>query len=83
GTTGAPKGVPVSVRALASFACYMHYGLDVAADDVFWNAADPGWAYGLYYGVLGPLSLGRRNLLLHAGFSPELTARIIRELGVT
>ncbi|MEE3851698.1 AMP-binding protein [Gordonia sp. LSe1-13] len=83
GTTGAPKGVPVPVRALASFSCYMHYGLDVAADDVFWNAADPGWAYGLYYGILGPMALGRRNLLLHAGFSPDLTARIMRELGVT
>ncbi|MBD0862939.1 AMP-binding protein [Gordonia sp. zg691] len=83
GTTGAPKGVPVPVRALASFVAYMHYGLDVRDDDVFWNAADPGWAYGLYYGVLGPLATGRRNLLLHAGFTPELTARILGDLAVT
>ncbi|MXP24285.1 AMP-binding protein [Gordonia sp. HNM0687] len=83
GTTGAPKGVPVPVRALAAFSCYMHYGLDVNADDVFWNAADPGWAYGLYYGILGPMAIGRRNLLLHAGFSPEVTAQVLRELGVT
>lgn len=83
GTTGSPKGVPVPVRALAAFSCYMQYGLDVSADDVFWNAADPGWAYGLYYGILGPLAIGRRNLLLHAGFSADLTARIMRELGVS
>ncbi|GAC69252.1 AMP-binding protein [Gordonia soli] len=83
GTTGAPKGVPVPVRALAAFSCYMTYGLDVSADDVFWNAADPGWAYGLYYGVLGPLAIGRPNILLHAGFSAALTARILTELGVT
>ncbi len=83
GTTGAPKGVPVPAKALAAFHCYMHYGLDVADDDVFWNAADPGWAYGLYYGVLGPLAVGRPNILLHAGFSPELTATILTELGVT
>lgn len=83
GTTGAPKGVPVPVKALASFVAYMHFGLDVRADDVFWNAADPGWAYGLYYGVLGPLAAGRRNLLLHAGFTPELTAKILGDLGVT
>jgi len=83
GTTGAPKGVPVPLKALASFEAYMHYGLDVREDDVFWNAADPGWAYGLYYGVLGPLVTGRRNLLLHAGFSPELTAQILGDLGVT
>ncbi|MGC5249382.1 AMP-binding protein [Gordonia sp. DT219] len=83
GTTGAPKGVPVPVRALAAFVAYMRFGLDVSADDVFWNAADPGWAYGLYYGILGPLAIGRPNLLLQAGFTPELTARVLRELGVT
>ncbi len=83
GTTGNPKGVPVSVRALASFHAYMHYGLDVAADDVFWNAADPGWAYGLYYGILGPLATGRRNLLLRAGFSPATTLEVLKRWGVT
>jgi acyl-CoA synthetase (AMP-forming)/AMP-acid ligase II len=30
GTTGKPKGVVVPVRALASFHCYMHFGLDPA-----------------------------------------------------
>ncbi|MEQ0564512.1 AMP-binding protein [Amycolatopsis sp. NEAU-NG30] len=83
GTTGKPKGVPVPVRALASFHCYLHYGLDVREDDVFWNAADPGWAYGLYYGVLGPLAAGRRNLLLDAGFTPESTVAVLDRFGVT
>ncbi|SFW86187.1 AMP-binding protein [Amycolatopsis australiensis] len=83
GTTGKPKGVPVPVRALASFHCYLHYGLDVGEDDVFWNAADPGWAYGLYYGILAPLAAGRRNLLLTAGFTPESTVAVIEKFGVT
>lgn len=83
GTTGAPKGVPVPVRALAAFSCYMTYGLDVADDDVFWNAADPGWAYGLYYGIVGPMATGRPNLLLRGGFSPTMTARVFTEFGVT
>ncbi|SEC56063.1 acetyl-CoA synthetase [Amycolatopsis tolypomycina] len=83
GTTGKPKGVPVPVRALASFHCYLHYGLDVTADDVFWNAADPGWAYGLYYGILAPLAAGRRNLLLDAGFTPEATVAVVGKFGVT
>jgi acetyl-CoA synthetase len=39
GTTGAPKGVPVPVRALAGISCYMEYGLDVQPEDVYWNAA--------------------------------------------
>ncbi|MER6710266.1 AMP-binding protein [Streptomyces sp. NPDC006129] len=83
GTTGAPKGVPVPVKALASFQAYLEFGLDVRPGDVFWNAADPGWAYGLYYAVLGPLATGTRSLLLHAGFSPALTWQVLRTYGVT
>ncbi len=83
GTTGRPKGVPVPVYALASFHEYVELGLDVREDDVFWNAADPGWAYGLYYAILGPLTLGRRSLLLAAGFSPGLSAQVIERFGVT
>ena len=49
---------------------YMEYGLDVHPDDVFWCAANPGWAYGLYPAVLGPIwPLGVRSLLLDAPFS--------------
>ena len=83
GTTGKPKGVPVPARALASFHCYVELGLDVSDDDVFWNAADPGWAYGLYYGILGPMAAGRRNLMLRPGFTPESTVAVMRDFGVT
>lgn len=83
GTTGTPKGVPIPLRALASFHAYQEFALDVRPDDVFWNAADPGWAYGLYYAVLGPLASGTRSLLLHAGFSPELTWQVLHRFGVT
>lgn len=83
GTTGTPKGVPVPLRALASFVAYLEFGLDVSDDDVYWNAADPGWAYGLYYAVLAPLAARRRSLLLHAGFSPALTWQVVERFGVT
>lgn len=83
GTTGNPKGVVVPVRALAAFHQYIEIGLDVQVEDVFWNAADPGWAYGLYYGVLGPLAVGRRSLLLHARYSPELAFAVLQRFGVT
>ncbi len=83
GTTGTPKGVPVPVKALASFQAYLEFGLDVSPDDVFWNAADPGWAYGLYYAILGPLAVGVRSLLLHAGFSAPLTWQVVERFGVT
>lgn len=82
GTTGAPKGVGVPAFAIGAFIAYMRYGFDVQSDDMFWNVADPGWAYGLYYAIVGPLALGHANILLSAGFSSDLTARIITELGV-
>lgn len=83
GTTGTPKGVVVPVRALAAFHQYIETGLDVRAGDVFWNGADPGWAYGLYYGILGPLAVGRRSLLLHARYSPELAFAVLQYFHVT
>ncbi|WP_454196093.1 AMP-binding protein [Nocardia sp. Marseille-Q1738] len=83
GTTGTPKGVPIPLRALASFHAYQEFALDVRPDDVFWNAADPGWAYGLYYAILGPLATGIRSILLHAGFSAPLTWQVLETFGVT
>jgi acetyl-CoA synthetase len=83
GTTGTPKAVPVPVRALTSICSYMVHGLDVTDDDIFWNAADPGWAYGLYYAVLGPLATGKPNILAAGGFNAEGTRAVIDRLGVT
>jgi acetyl-CoA synthetase len=83
GTTGEPKAVPVPGAALPGFAVYLEYGLDLRADDVFWNVADPGWAYGLYYGIVGPLLTGRSNLLLRAGFDVATTWRVLAGFGVT
>jgi acetyl-CoA synthetase len=83
GTTGLPKGVPVPLRALVSFSAYMRYAIDLREDDVFWNIADPGWAYGLYYAVAGPLLFGRATLLYEGGFTAESTYRLIERLGVT
>lgn len=83
GTTGSPKPVTVPLRALASFHVYLELSLDVREDDVFWNAADPGWAYGLYYGLAGPLVAGRPNVLHTAGFTPAGTVAVVERLGVT
>jgi acetyl-CoA synthetase len=83
GTTGTPKGVPVPVRALAHMVMYLEFGYDLREDDVYWNAADPGWAYGLYYAITAPLAAGRRSILLRPGFSPELSWRVLADFGVT
>ncbi|WP_433710758.1 AMP-binding protein [Nocardia sp. CA-084685] len=83
GTTGTPKGVPIPVRALAAFHAYQEFSLEVRPDDVYWNAADPGWAYGLYWAILSPLASGIRSLLLHAAFSAPLTWQVLERFGVT
>jgi acetyl-CoA synthetase len=83
GTTGTPKGVIVPLRALASFQSYAEYGLDLRPDDVFWNAADPGWAYGLYFGVIASLLTGTRSVLLEGGFSAASTLNVLARFGVT
>jgi acetyl-CoA synthetase len=83
GTTGAPKGVPVQVRGLAHMVAYLEYGYDLRPDDRYWNAADPGWAYGLFYAIVAPLAMGRRSILVHAPFSPALTWAALAQLEVT
>lgn len=31
---------------------YLEYGLVIEDGDVNWNAADPGWAYGLFCAIV-------------------------------
>jgi acetyl-CoA synthetase len=83
GTTGLPKGVPVPLRALMAFGAYMREAIGLRPDDVFWNIADPGWAYGLYYAITGPLQFGVATTLYEGGFTAESTYDIIERLGVT
>ncbi len=83
GTTGPAKGVPVPLRALASFRAYMVQAVDLKPDDVFWNIADPGWAYGLYYAVVGPLLIGHSTTLVEGPFTVDSTYDVIQRLGVT
>ncbi len=83
GTTGEPKGVGVPLAALPSFAAYMKYGIDLRPSDRYWNIADPGWAYGLYYAVIGPLMLGCATTLYDGPFTVESTCDLIRERAIT
>lgn len=83
GTTGLPKGVPVPIRALLSFGAYMRFAIDLRPDDIFWNIADPGWAYGLYYTVTGPLLIGHATTLYDGPFTAESTYRLIQSHGIT
>ena len=83
GTTGPPKGVGVPLKGLLAFAVYMKYGIGLRPEDRFWNIADPGWAYGLYYGIIGPLLLGCATTIYEGPFSVAKTYEIIARLGIT
>ncbi|MFZ2844037.1 AMP-binding protein [Psychrobacter sp.] len=73
GTVGKSKGVSVPLAALSSFYLYMRYAIDLREDDNYWNMADPGWAYGLYYAITGPLLLGVTTYFNEAGFDAQNT----------
>ena len=75
--------VRVPIRSLVAFVAYMQFGLDLRPDDVFWNIADRGWAYGLYYALLGPLLMGHQTTLYDGPFTVDGTLGLVRELGVT
>ncbi len=68
GTVGKSKGVSVPLSALSAFYLYMRYAIDLRESDNYWNMADPGWAYGLYYAITGPLLLGMTTHFNEAGF---------------
>lgn len=82
GTTGKSKGVTVPAKALPAFWMYMRYAIGLRPDDNFWNVADPGWAYGLYYAVVGPLLLGCTTHFNEAGFTADNTLEFLRKYNI-
>jgi acetyl-CoA synthetase len=83
GTTGPAKPLPVPLKALLAFVGYMRDAIDLRPEDSFWNLADPGWAYGLYYAVAGPLALGHPTTFYDGPFTIESTCRIIRKYAIS
>ncbi|ETR78351.1 AMP-binding protein [Afipia sp. P52-10] len=83
GTTGLPKGVPVPLKALSSIYVYMRDAIDLRPEDRFWNIADPGWAYGLYYAVTGPLLLGHATTFYDGPFTVESTYALLQRQRIT
>ncbi len=83
GTVGKAKGVAVPARALMAFYVYMRFAIDLRDNDTYWNVADPGWAYGLYYAVVGPLMMGHATHFNPGAFTPESTYDMIRKYKIT
>ncbi|MDD0973924.1 AMP-binding protein [Pseudomonas fontis] len=83
GTTGPAKPLEVPLRAIVAFQGYMRDAIDLRPEDRFWNLADPGWAYGLYYAVTGPLALGHATTFFDGPFSVDSTCRVIDKYRIT
>ncbi|MFW2148091.1 AMP-binding protein [Acinetobacter sp. TY1] len=83
GTTGLAKSVPVPLKAVLAFKEYMHHAVDLREEDSFWNLADPGWAYGLYYGIAGPLALGHSIIMDERAFSVDNAVQVIKKYKVS
>ena len=83
GTVGLAKGVAVPLKALLSMMTYMLYGIGLQEGDAYWNVADPGWAYGLYYGVTGPLLLGHATTFYDGPFTAASTYHILTKYHIT
>ena len=83
GTTGLAKSVPVPLKAILAFKEYMRHAVDLREEDSFWNLADPGWAYGLYYGIAGPLGLGHSIIMDERAFSVDHALEIIQKYQIS
>jgi acetyl-CoA synthetase len=83
GTTGPAKPLLVPLRAIVPYVVYVRDAVGLRPDDRYWNFADPGWAYGLYYAVTAPLAMGQETLLYDGPFSVESTVAIIRDHAIT
>src|SRR4029453_4520802 len=83
GTTGKPKTVVHPLKYAAGWQSYLEFALAVGDDSVYWNVADPGWAYGLYSGIIAPMCAGIASILVTDKFAPEVTWRLLEELEVT
>ena len=83
GTTGLAKGVAVPHKALMAIHMYMRYAVGLRPDDNYWNIADPGWAYGLYFGAIGPLLMGQAATFYDGPFTVDSTYQMIDKYGIT
>jgi acetyl-CoA synthetase len=83
GTTGKPKGVRYPLSLLLPVASYMLDAVDLRPEDSYWNVADPGWAYGMLYAVVGPLLLGHATTFYEGGFTVDSTVKILLDRKIT
>lgn len=83
GTTGLAKPLIVPLKAIVPFMRYGIEAIGITPDDTYWNIADPGWAYGLYYGVTTPMALGMTVLSVGGTFNLDRSLELAKKYQVT
>lgn len=83
GTTGKPKGVVHTHRAILQEHLTAKWVLDLREDDVYWCTADPGWVTGIAYEILGSWSNGASTLVYEGRFDPAKWYQLIQDYKVT
>jgi len=82
GTTGKPKGVVHSHKAIMVEYQTTKWVLDIKDEDVYWCTADPGWVTGIAYEILGSWSNGASSLVYSGRFDPDTWYKLIQDYKV-
>ena len=83
GTTGAPKSVMYRHGAITVSAVVMKLGNGVGPSDTYFCPSSPGWGHGIWYGTIGPLTLGKAIGTFSGKFDAEVALEALEEWGVT
>ena len=83
GTTGSPKGVVHSARAIFVWRYTARYWLDLSGDDIMWCTADTGWSKAGTSVLFGPWSCGAAALFYDGPFDATERLALLARFGVT
>lgn len=83
GTTGKPKGVVHTHRAILQEYMTARWVLDLKDEDVYWCTADPGWVTGIAYEILGSWACGVSAVIYEGRFDPKKWYEILEKYKVT
>ncbi len=83
GTTGKPKGVVHSHRAIIQQHMTAYWVLDLRDSDTYWCTADPGWVTGIAYEILGSWSCGVTTFVYAGRFDPKKWYSLIAKYNIT